>query len=387
MKLRTSILYINFAPYDNAGKILDFLTSQYIFVYHFSFNFHYLQNSTNHSCLTVYKKGKVIYKSLIFQLSSHPGLTFLTLPIRSLIFLIQIIYYGVTLRNRYGSIEDYFTVNAYIAWCGIILRRLHLVQRTIFWVWDYYPPNHTNRIVRMMRRIYWQFDKTAGLMADKTVFLNDRLMALRKDIFILPQNKSYPVVPIGTDPVKTIASKYHRPLKLAFFGVVKKCQGLDLVFDNDKELCQLFDDAELHVIGGGPDLMHYKKRAEHSSLKTHFYGYVKNENRIRNIISKCHIGLAPYVPEESNVSHYSDPSKIKAYLSLGTPVITTYVFTFSKKISKSKSGVVIDFYHPIEYIRAVQTIMSNFSRYQKNAFTLSKKYIYTRIYPELLSDV
>ena len=387
MKKYKTIVYVNFAPYENAGKILDYLTSRFDTVLAFSFKFHSVTRHRYSDLLTVYTNGRKIKEYPLIHAPVLSTLTFFLLPLRSLLICIQIIYYLLRLRSIYAPYHIYFTVNAFTAYIGNVLRSYGVVQKAIFWVWDYYPPNHKNHIVRMMRWIYWQFDKHAGLMADKTVFLNDRLVTLRKDIHILPQDKSYPIVPIGTDPVNYILPKFRLPLKLVFFGVVKKSHGLDLVFDNDKELCRLFGETELHVIGGGPDFTHYRKRAIHSPLKTHFYGYVKKENTIRNIISKCHIGLAPYVPEESNVSYYSDPSKIKAYLSLGVPVITTNVFTFSKKISKSKSGVVINFYHPIEYISAVQTIVNNFSRYQKNAFSLSKQYLYTRIYPELFSDV
>ena len=239
----------------------------------------------------------------------------------------------------------------------------------------------------LMRRLYWYFDKQASKESDKLVFLNQRLINVREKTNVLPPDKSYPIVSIGTRPLKGLIKKNMLPLKLVFFGVVKRSQGLDSVFQAEQTLRDHFKHVELHIIGGGPDLAYYQGVAMTSPLHTKFYGYIKSEQQIQRILSNCHIGLATYVPDKSNVSYYTDPSKIKLYLSMGLPVITTDVFTFSEEIRSRQAGVIIRYNSPSEFIAAIDTIMRSYSQYQTQAYALSSTYYYNKIYKSLFSDV
>lgn len=169
-------------------------------------------------------------------------------------------------------------------------------------------------------------------------------------------------------------------------GVQKKSQGLDLVFDNAELLKKKFKNIKLEIIGGGPDEKYFKTRAKNSKLQTKFFGYIPSENKIDAILSKWDIGIATYIPEESNVTHYSDPSKIKYYLNFAIPVITTNVFLFSKEISQYKAGVVVDYFNPQELIEAIENILKKYNFYSKNAYRLAEKYNYKILYKQIFND-
>ena len=387
MKKNISIIYINFAPYENAGKILDYLLANFSTVLLYSFRFHNITDPDHSDLLTVYRNSKPVKQYKLLHTPVASTMTFYVLPLRSFFIMLQVLFYTLYLRSEYGPYDIYFTVNAYTAWIGNILRKIHVVRKTVFWIWDYYPPVHKHIIVRLMRWIYWQFDKPASLDATKVVFLNERLEILRKKLGVLPKNKEYSVVPIGTDPSKPSTARKGKILRFVFFGVVKQSQGLDLIFSQAGEIIKKHKHVELHIIGNGPDKNHYQQIAKTSPYKTTFYGYLKNNKDIQKIIGSCHIGLAPYVPEESNVSYYSDPSKIKAYLSLGVPVITTDVFTFSSEITKSKAGVVIDYFKPEQFVHAVSDITKGLSSFRKASYKLGNKYYYKNIYPQLFTGV
>jgi len=94
------------------------------------------------------------------------------------------------------------------------------------------------------------------------------------------------------------------------------------------------------------------------------------------------IGIAPYVIEESNVSFYTDPSKIKSYLALSIPVIITKIF-FSEEVRKNHAGIIINHDNPKEFVTAITKLLNNYSFYQKNALSLAKKYYYKKIYSHL----
>lgn len=374
-------MYVNFSPYENAGNILDFVNDHFARVIVFSFNFHKLDGNQEPSSLYIYNLGKIIYKTRLYQTPTSPELAFLLLPIRSLTIFVQILFHTIRLRRRFGPFTIFFTVNAFIAWCGNILRSLGLVKKTVFWVWDYYPPVHPSRLVRFMRWLYWQFDKPASQMADKTLFLNKRLETLRKKIGVLPEKNEYEVVEIGTNPLRKNMKKADSPISLAFFGVIKRSQGLDLFFDAF-DSNPLGKPVVLHVIGGGPDLAYFKSRAKSVAAKVIFHGFVAQEDKVNNILDMCHIGLAPYPQDKSNVMYYSDPSKIKKYLSRGLPVITTDVFEFSSSILNYHAGVVVP-YNKKHIIPSIKLLLKNYSFYSKNALLLAKKYSFTMLYKRL----
>lgn len=388
MKNKKSLIYVNFAPYENAGKILDYILETFEIVAVFSFNFHKLGKGQKKGTLQIYKNGTIIGTYRLHQMSIPipVSLLFLLLPLRSLLIFLQVFYYGYDLKRKYGTFNFYFSVNAFTAWVGNILKHYNIVNKTVFWVWDYYPPLHSNKIILIMRWLYWQFDKIAT-KSDRVSFLNKRLEDLRKDINIISLSINYPIVPIGTDPLPPhkIVPHAHKKIRIGFLGVLKKSQGIDLVFDMANALLKEFPSLTFEIIGSGPDEEYFKDRANKSSLPTKLYGFVPKDREVLKIISRWTIGVALYIPEESNVSYYTDNSKIKKYLEFGIPVIVTNIF-FSKEVAKNRAGVVIDYFKPYQFIVALRTILLHYPQYQKSALQLASKYYYKKIYSELFFD-
>ena len=385
MKEKRTIIYVNFAPYENAGKILDYILSEYYRVVLFSFNFHKLSKNQPPSKLTIFENAKVTKTKRLFQTPTPPSIAFVLLPIRSFVIFLQILWHSWNLKQEYGPADIYFTVNAFTAWTGNIIRSLGLATRTVFWIWDYYPPIHKDRIVMFMRWLYWQFDKPATLQTDRVVFLNRHLYQLRQRIGILPNHRTYPIIEIGTDPRPSLESLTPQNVRLVFLGVLKNIQGLDLFFDAAQTIAKQYPTLTLHIIGGGPDENHYRERAASCPLRVIFHGYVNNEKHVDAIIKHCHIGIAPYVPDKSNVMYYSDPSKIKRYLNFSKPIITTNVFDFSHIIKKDRAGILIS-YSPLQLAQSIGKILHKYSFYQKNATRLAHKIQYRDIYKDIFED-
>lgn len=385
---KKTIIYVNFSPYENTGKILDYLLEHFENVIVFVFNFYHLGKEQKSGEVRLYKNGVLEKKEGLLDIPFHvsTSLIFLLIPIRSFINFLQLLWHLIRLRRHYTRFELYFTVNAFTAWVGIFMKRLGLVENTIFWVWDYYPPYHQNKIILFMRRLYWYFDR-ASIASDHVVFLNKRLEDLRKDMKVLPQTASHPIIPIGTAPIQKAVNKKVRNGKIiiGFLGVLKKVQGIDIFFDNAEKIHALFPAVCFEIIGAGPDEHYFKERAKQSLVPTTFYGYVSNESRVKKIQLQWHIGIAPYIPEESSVSYHTDQGKIKGYLSLGLPVIVSGVY-FSAEIAREKAGIVIDYNKPHEFVQAIVKIASDYENYQRNALRLAKKYYYKKIYQELFSS-
>ena len=114
---------MNFSPYENSGYILDYLLSKFTVVLLFSFQFYSLQKSQHKDSLLIYQNRKLIRKYALFHAPIATSLTFFLLPIRSLAIFIQILFYAIFLRKKYGPYDIYFTVNAFTAWIGNMLKK------------------------------------------------------------------------------------------------------------------------------------------------------------------------------------------------------------------------------------------------------------------------
>lgn len=384
-RTKSSIIYVNFAPYENTGKILDYLLTTFQYVVLFSFNFHHLGKRSSQNKLIVYFKGKIINSKNLLDFQVPEALIFLLLPIRSLFIFIQLLFYTAYLRAKYGKFYYYLSVNAFTSWTGNILKKIGFVERTIYWVYDYFPPFHKSKVIAFMRVLYWQFDKLAT-KSDTLIFLNNRVANLRKEIGILTSNQKYKIIPIGTTNMANMGAgklNSNRKIKLVYLGVVKKDQGLDLIFDCSEKIISSFPNIEIDLIGAGPDLGYFKKRGTNSKLKINYHGYLL-EKDIDKIFKKAHIGIATYIPSDKNVSFYGDPSKIKRYLSFNLPVITTNTFEFSKEIKKLNAGILIK-YESDDLINAIKKIINKYNHYKKGAKKLSHKYYYKKLYPKMFT--
>lgn len=376
-----SIIYVNYSPYENSGKILDYLLENFENVFLFSLEFHDIGKKAKYNKLFVYVNKKVIQEYSLVRFPSTKRFLFIVLPLISIVNLIQIIFYIIFLNMKYGKISFYFTVNGFTAWIGSIAKKFKLVDKTIFWVWDYYPPQHEDKAIMVMRKIYLFFDKVS-LRSDKVVFINNKILELRKKTGILPKDKKFLVIPIGTDSFIDLHRQTSKDVVMGFIGVVKKSQGLGEIFNNAESILKNYPNARFEVVGSGPDLDYFKSAAKKSSLPTVFHGYLEGET-FNEVLKNCSIGVATYIPDPSNVSHFGDPGKVKRYLSLGLPVIITDIFEFAKEVENNKAGVIIHHGKAGEVTRAIKEIMTDYNSFSKNALALAKKYSYKKIYPAM----
>lgn len=381
MKKRITVVYVNFAPYDNAGRILDYLIENFNIVIHFSYDHLRLKNGRR-SILSVYRDGKLIEHRKLVWLRTHPLFLFPSLPFVALAIFIQTLYHVYRLKRSYGIFTYYLSVNAFTLWIGNLARRLGLTKNTVFWVWDYFPTNFPDWRLKLARFVYLKFDKPSMNSADRVVMLNRKLLEVRKQLGIISRYKRFPIVPIGTNPTKKLGVR--KKLIIGHMGMLKLGQGLDLVFDNLPALIRLYPKLSIEIVGSGPNETHFRKRAKKFGKFVKFYGYIPNDDDVDKLINRWSIGIATYMPIPSSEHYWTDPSKIKAYLNQGVPVITTDVPEFAQEVKNSKAGIIIDYYSHEDFIKAIKRIIKFNKRYSKSALSLARKYEYTRIYKSLL---
>lgn len=377
MKIKKGIIYANFVPYDNAGNILDYLVDNFLFVAHFSFRFHKIGIKNQYNTLTIYKGGKLIRKIAFLNLNLPESFIYIFIPITSILFLLQLTFYIVLLRLRGQRFDYFFSANAVLAWMGNLLRLLGVVKETIYWVWDYYPLRKNPIIIKTIRSLYWYLDSNSAKYSTHTFFLHKNLKQLREKI-----NKvKYPnssIIPIGTNVRNIRITKKVVPI-IGYLGVVKKTQGVDILFDALPKLLKEFPNLKVEIIGSGPEEERLKKIAGKFPKTVKFYGFIESLSEVLDTMQNWSVGLATYLHTPDNPAYFTDPSKIKAYLSVGVPVISTTVTTFSKELNETDAGIVTN-YTKKEFIEAVRKLLRHQQIFSNNALRLAKRYDYRKIY-------
>jgi len=283
-------------------------------------------------------------------------------------------------RKKYDLYVGYDNVNAFI---GLILKKMGKVEKVIFMTVDY---SHNRFKNKMLNNFYHWLDyyclKNANLVWNST----DRMVFEREKRGILKiyRNKQI-AVPDGTDLVKLVPFDKRNLYEIVFVGHLKEDMGLELLIESFPEIEKEIPEVKLTIIGSG--YMEKKLKEQARGLNIEFKGFIGDLTEVYKIITKAVIGLAIY--NKNGMMEFTDPAKVKLYLSAGLPVIVTRVPQIATEIENKKCGITID-YNKEELKNAIVRLLKNqelLKKYSDNALILSKKYLWSNIFREALGKL
>lgn len=258
------------------------------------------------------------------------------------------------------------------------LRLIRLIKRLVYYSIDFVPQRFPNIF---LNKIYQLMDKSGFKYADNAWVMTEEQFNKRSSLGINISN-SVPVtlVPIGYDTkkIQTYPVEDIDFYNIIYAGALRESAGPDLVIKTMPLLIKRYPKIKLTIIGSGKDSDKLQKLIKDLKLGQFidFKGYIADFYDLTKILAKTSIGLGPYKPMPGSFSYFSDPSKLKLYMCCGLPVITTDMTTMSDLISKTGSGLIID-YSEKALADAVSFLLDNKKRYQsykKAATALSKQF-------------
>lgn len=280
-------------------------------------------------------------------------------------------------------------VNAYV---GILLKRLGIVKKVIYYVIDFNPRRFDKA---MINRFYHWLDQYCVRYADECWNMSPRMEEGRKKYFNFSGGKQK-VVPVGLwlKDARQIPFERINHHRLAFVGHIQEKQGVQYILRALPRIIKKIPTFTFLIIGGGGYLDSLKREARvlHVEKYVVFTGYVKDHAEIEELLGQSALAVALYDKYEGknlSFSYFGNPTKIKSYLGAGLPVILSDVPYNVREIEEAGCGRIIS-YDPkmiadsiIEILRNEQTLRL----FRENVFSYRKQFDWNRIFSLALLEI
>ena len=278
-------------------------------------------------------------------------------------FLIYIFACFKTVIKLKRKFDFFIGIATFSSMLGVLLKRFSVVKKVIYYCLDYYPSNRKFGLLSIENLIFKKIDNWLVKKADIIWEISPRIKEGR--IKYTGFNKfSYKsiIVPLGyTDGIQRDYSFEKRERwTIGFVGSLSENQGLQMVIKAMPELAKKFPEISVRIIGSGPYSEKLKELVKKCNVEKHFifHSFIKDDEEVYDILSKCMLGFATWTGDGSDNSLYADPGKPKLYALLGLPIIITDAPYVSEQISKLGAGIKIE-YKTDDFIKAVENIIKD----------------------------
>lgn len=341
----------------------------------------FLFSKTLNTSLILYKRGEVSYIYKTPLIKSPFGFLYYIKDIFFTFFLI------LRVRKKF---DIYFGADSFNAILGIILKKIGIVKKVIFYPSDYIQTRFRNP---SLNRVYHLIDTVCVSYCDYTWNTSSSMIKAREEDGIRYKNiASQLIVPFGTyfERIKRLPIDEINRYDIAFLGCLAKLQGLELIVNALGTIIRQIPSVRLLILGDGPYRVELEGQVRTLGLEKHvvFFGYINDHKEVERILTYCAIGLAPYVPSDETLAKNTDPGKPKTYAACGLPVIITRVPKVASEIEQEGAGIVIN-YDKDELAQAVVKLLTNrqlYSEFRENAIRFASRYSWDKILEKAISQ-
>ncbi|RJP17437.1 MAG: glycosyltransferase [Candidatus Abyssobacteria bacterium SURF_5] len=302
-------------------------------------------------------------------------------PLMAMKDIIFTVWYLKKMRRR---IHLYFGVDNLNAFSGIVLRRLGVVDRVVYYVIDYAPDRFRRPF---MQSLYRRLDRWCCYDADAVWNVSAAMEDARK-AHGFDSGRSAPQieVPLGNwydESPKTSPNGSDNGL-IVFLGTLAREQGLNLVIEALPKIRKRIPNARLRVIGSGPEMEPLKSLAHEMRVadSVEFLGFIQDGAKAAALLAEGAVAVAPYLYGDNIFKRFADPGKVKLYLAAGLPVVISRVPPVAELIERSGAGIAVE---PAvnEIGSALENLLlspGKISAMRENALELGKKFDWIGIF-------
>lgn len=328
-----------------------------------------------------FSKGLLVQKKLT-KLLHQEFFKYISQAVCSFIWVVQS-------KQKYDLFVGVDPLNALV---GILLKKIGIVSRIVFYTIDFVPKRFKNKL---LNEIYHFIDKICLIHSDEVWNVSYRIKEGREKIrgFKGKIFNKQKVVPIGVwnNKVKKVHFSKIKKHQILFLGYLAEKQGVQLVLHAIPNVIKKIKDFHFLIIGGGDYEDQLKLLTSKLKINKYvtFKGWVKDRNSIDTIMSSSAIAVAMYDKSKDSFTYYADPTKLKDYLSAGLPILMTNVPHNAHEIEQHKCGQVIE-YNKNKLAVAIINLLTDerkLKMYKKNALQYIKEYDWEIIFRKNLKRI
>ena len=330
-----------------------------------------LENKDLNYCVEIFKKNKskkIYYKN------------FFPKNFKILFDILFVVYASIL----YGNRNDIFIgINPLNFFFGKLFKNFN---KKIFYTIDFSKDRYKNSFINYL---YHKIEKKCFNNSDINWNVSKKIKIARIKYFKINTYKNKDlVVPIGTWKTKKRFTQRNN-YQLVFLGHLLKKQGLKLVLSSLKIAKKKIKNIKLIVIGGGPELKNLIQTSKLLGLTKNiiFKGWIYNTKEIYSILQKSNFAFATYVKKEISFTQYSDPTKIKDYLSCGLPIIATNTFHNAVELKKKNCLILLEKENTLHLSRIIINTLKNqrkINQMRKNCYMYISNYNWAKIFKKAL---
>jgi glycosyltransferase involved in cell wall biosynthesis len=290
------------------------------------------------------------------------------------------------LRTQY---DLFIAIDSPFPFSGLVLRKLRLVKKVFSVIGDHFPLQERIRLNAFFSWFYGYADELAQNNSEAVWYFTSRLLDInREEGVIKNEHIRRLIVPIGID----LEARRNEPesnierTSIGYIGRLNEEIGLELVLEAIGDIVNTVPGVTLKIIGSGENEQSLKKIVHEKGLEDNvvFYGFMSDRDKAKEILSRCAVSVAPYVPGVAYSIRYTDPAKVKEYIECGTPVIMTKVPELAGEIEEKKAGFAVK-YSREEIAEAILKLLTDdelWHEYRENIRQLANNYDYEKLYNE-----
>lgn len=291
------------------------------------------------------------------------------------------------LRQKF---DLFIGISHFSGFMGIILKKLGFVKKTIYYCLDYYPPSAGFGFDSLTEKIEVFLDRLTARNVDFVWNISRRIIEARQTPKKVSLNWDKQIVVPLCYNVNFLCPRPFEEIEqwtVGFVGVLSKYHGLEMAFEALPKIASKIPKIKMKIIGSGAFESRLKELVSRLKLydKVMFYGHLE-AREMKEILSRCALGVAPWVFKKDSYFLYADPGKIKLYAFCGLPIIMTKGPSVTEEIKKMKAGIVIN-YGLEEFIDAVVKLLKDgklLKEYRKNALQFARKYTSENVFTNAL---
>ncbi len=296
-------------------------------------------------------------------------------------------YFLMQARQSYALCVALDNLNTLSVWPW---RFFGKIKKLVFYTIDYTPRRFSQPLLNAFYRLG---DRLACIVADKIWVLSERMIAAREAAGLSSsQKRKSIVVPMGAKlaRIRPLAITQIRRSQLIFVGHLLEKQGLQLVIRALPTIAKRVPGVHLVVIGQGEYTATLTDLAKTLAVSQYieWCGFIEKHEAVEERLCQSAIGLAPYIPSDTNYTYFTDPGKPKLYLACGLPVVMTDFPASAQLIAKAKAGLIV-LPNADSTAKAILKLLTNdstYAAYRRHAMTLAKDFdtdtILTRAFHE-----